>query len=145
MILIYAYPLQTPCVPLGVRVPQVENRWFRVICNLPLTVLPRQRPASQLHDPKVLLGADQLVRQDPQEQTRRGRSQNEQTRKRTRKIEGDGRTGYNFEHPNSLSRKTSFLKYNQFSCYWNKFQPNLDKNRAPTNLLSWFQKLHFFC
>jgi hypothetical protein len=29
MISISTYPLQTPCVPLGVRVPQVENRCYR--------------------------------------------------------------------------------------------------------------------
>ncbi len=29
MISISTYPLQTPCVPLGVRIPQVENRWPR--------------------------------------------------------------------------------------------------------------------
>ena len=33
--LISAYPLQTSCVPLGVRVPQVENRWPRSVKRFP--------------------------------------------------------------------------------------------------------------
>jgi hypothetical protein len=29
-----AYPLQTACVPLGVHVPQVENRWFTLLIEI---------------------------------------------------------------------------------------------------------------